>query len=222
MNSSKIVKILNLAVKIFYVNFLWILFSIPLVTIGASTSAAYYTFFKIINDEEVSLLKTYFKGFKSCFGQGTILWFITAACSCGLFFIWKTVFEAGSTIGGVGAFICSLIVVIYLVYTFPLIARFNNNLKNIIRNSAVISFTFWVKTVVILLIGAVAFVLPLISKWFLLVGIFYIPGLSLFFISRIVVPIFIQIKQHEENEQKESRSESEEQDVEESSDSTEV
>ncbi|MBQ5867931.1 MAG: YesL family protein, partial [Lachnospiraceae bacterium] len=52
-------------------NFLFIFFSIPIVTIGASTTALYTMTFKLLDETEGNLVKNYFKAFKNNFKQAT-------------------------------------------------------------------------------------------------------------------------------------------------------
>ena len=45
-------------------NVLWIVCSIPIFTIGASTTAVYYVTLKMVRDEEDSTIKSFFRSFK--------------------------------------------------------------------------------------------------------------------------------------------------------------
>ena len=45
-------------------SFFWLIFSLPIVTIGASTSALYYTTLKIAENKEGYLFKTFLKGLR--------------------------------------------------------------------------------------------------------------------------------------------------------------
>ena len=53
-------------------NFMWLLFSLPIVTIGASTTAAYSIALKMVDDEEGYMVKSFVKEFKRNFKQGTV------------------------------------------------------------------------------------------------------------------------------------------------------
>lgn len=62
-------------------NFMWILFSLPVVTVGASTVAAMSVALKMVDDEEGYIGRSFLKAFKENWKQGTILWVITViAC----------------------------------------------------------------------------------------------------------------------------------------------
>ena len=73
---SKLFKGLNKVLDIMYLNLLWILFSIPIITIGASTTAAYQVGMKMVRDEEGYIGRGFWKAFKENFKQSTIVWII--------------------------------------------------------------------------------------------------------------------------------------------------
>ena len=61
-----------------YLNLLWFVCSLPVVTIGAATTALYYTSLKVIRGEESSLTQQFFHSFRENFKQATVLWLIMA------------------------------------------------------------------------------------------------------------------------------------------------
>ena len=154
MNDSKALKIVKTARNIVLVDCLWLLFSIPVITIGAATCAVFYLNFKLLENEDAPLWENFIKGFKSSFVQGTVMLVFTALFGGCLFFIWSTALNSDSFIMKAGAFICSLLFIMFFIYTFPLIARYNNSFKNIFKNSAGMSFTYMWKTIIIVLLAA--------------------------------------------------------------------
>ena len=62
-----------------YLNLLWFICSLPIFTIGAATSALYYTCLKIIRNTEGNVTRTFFKAFKENFRQATVIWLIMLA-----------------------------------------------------------------------------------------------------------------------------------------------
>ena len=55
-------------------NILWLVTSLPIVTIGASTTAMYYTALKLHKDKDVTVWKAFFHSFKQNFMQATAIW----------------------------------------------------------------------------------------------------------------------------------------------------
>ena len=67
-------KLTNGIYRWFVVTLLWILCSLPVITVGAATCAALGEFSDPENYYSHKLVKDYFRRFGSCFAQGTILW----------------------------------------------------------------------------------------------------------------------------------------------------
>ncbi len=59
---------------IMIVNALFILCSLPILTIGAGLSALYKTCFQLMDETQQGLFKTFFTNFKSCLKRSTIAW----------------------------------------------------------------------------------------------------------------------------------------------------
>lgn len=75
-------KIANFLTKIMYLawlNFLWLICSLPIITIGASTTAVYYTAMRMTRDDEGYITKDFFHSFKENFLQATGVWLIVLA-----------------------------------------------------------------------------------------------------------------------------------------------
>ena len=58
------------------INILFVICSIPIVTIGASITALYSVSMKITRDEDIYAAKEFIKQFKQNFKQSTIIWII--------------------------------------------------------------------------------------------------------------------------------------------------
>ena len=59
-----------------YLNLFWVICSIPIFTIGASTTALYYASLKVLRNEENHVVAMFFRSFKENFKQATQLWLI--------------------------------------------------------------------------------------------------------------------------------------------------
>ena len=73
---SAFVRFLNLIADIFILHVLWFIHSIPIITIGASTTALYYSMMKRIDNDRGSIFSNFRSSFKLNFKQSTILWLI--------------------------------------------------------------------------------------------------------------------------------------------------
>ena len=57
-------------------NVLWVICSIPIITIGASTTALYTVMLKIVKNEEGYIARDFFKAFRENFKQSTAIWLV--------------------------------------------------------------------------------------------------------------------------------------------------
>ena len=124
-------------------NLMFILFSLPVVTIGASFTALYRVMFKTMRSGGVTNpFKQFWIGFKSNFLQSTIVWVAYAALMVLLYFDVRICANAGPPISffQYGAYAVALILTLVLIYTFPSIAAFEGKIKEHIRNAIYFSF----------------------------------------------------------------------------------
>ena len=128
-----------------YLNLLWFVCSLPVFTVGASTTALYSVTLKIVREKEGNLTRQFFKAFRENFRQATVLWLILLGL--GLFlagdgYILYHLFR--SSRGGVAAFwtlvsalviAASIAYVVVLLYVFPLTASVVNSTWAMLKNS---------------------------------------------------------------------------------------
>ena len=147
-------------------NFLFVICSIPIVTIGASTTALYCVSMKSTRDEDVYAVKEFFKQFKQNFKESTIIWLILllVASFIGLDFYMCSLMS-NDILSTAFKFIFTLISIVIgfiVVYVFPLVARFENSIKNTLMNAVLMSIKHLPYTLIMLvltLMPLVAFVL---------------------------------------------------------------
>ena len=65
-----------------YLNILWLICSLPIFTIGASTTALFYCTLKMAEDRDEGLTRMFFRAFRSNFKPATKLWLILLALGC--------------------------------------------------------------------------------------------------------------------------------------------
>lgn len=147
-------------------NFMWILCSIPIITIGASTTALYNTTLKMVNENEGYLLKSFFKSFKDNFKKATIVWlaiiisFIVLAVNL-IFWI-----QFRSLAGYVSISIVMFLSLLFLLtnnYIFPLISSFNLSIKNSVIKSFVLALKYLPYSVLLLAISIIEIVVTIMS-----------------------------------------------------------
>ena len=128
-----------------YLNLLWLICSIPVFTVGASTVALYSVTLKIVRDRDGNLTRQFFKAFRENFRQATILWLILLGV--GLFlagdgYILYHLFRSSQGAASVLWTLVSALVIaaslayaVVLLYVFPLIASVVNSNWAMLKNS---------------------------------------------------------------------------------------
>lgn len=158
--NNKFFQFVSKLVDIFCVSILWVVGCIPVFTIGASSTALYYTVNKVIHHERGYLWKEFWGAFRSNFKQATLLWMGFLGFAILMWvdqFIMSLFMEDGSPLGYVGYFFLIMFWITWLVWLFvyPNIARFENTSKAIVKNAVlmmVAHFPYTVLLVVCLLI----------------------------------------------------------------------
>jgi len=116
---------------------MWILFSIPLFTIGASTAALFYVSTRRIAEREGYITSDFWHAFKSNFKKATKLWLMVFVAAFVLIFNIFNVQHVGRMGPLVG--IAQIIFLIQLwficIFLFPMTARFDMGIKQTIKSS---------------------------------------------------------------------------------------
>ena len=155
---------------------LFLVFSLPIITIGASFTALYYTSVKCIRRERDYLFKSFLRSFKENFSEATILWlFILIASGILGLNLW---FSGQITSGNLG-FILSCIygmmaftVSVVAVYVFPLLSRFRMSKKKLIKTA----FYMSIKHLPYSILLVVIFIASFMASYFVLPLIFVLPA----------------------------------------------
>ena len=197
--NSSFFKFINKLLDVLLLNLLWILCSLPVVTIGAATCAAFSVTLKMVDDEEGYIVKLFFKYFKQNFKQGTLMWIFTASQIYLLYLLWQLVFKSDdiNAIIIIGVIFLTALSISMNIYSYPLIARYENSLKKIIKNSFGISIQYFGKTIILIAVIALEFFLILWNRWTLLVGIIIGPEFVIYTISGVSKKIFLQIEKQQ-------------------------
>lgn len=79
MKKSRISEVLSGLIDLIVAGLLWILCSLPVFTVGASTTALYYSVTKCVRHNRGRLSPTFFQAFRSNFRQATAIWMLILA-----------------------------------------------------------------------------------------------------------------------------------------------
>ncbi|MBR2662392.1 MAG: YesL family protein [Oscillospiraceae bacterium] len=150
-------------------NFLWLVCCLPVFTIGASTTALYYTSFKIAKDEGSFITTMFFRSFRQNFKQATIIWLIMLAAGLLIGADAVLVYRLRAAADGTAAVIwtlllavliaCMIAYVIELFYIFPLLSIASNTTANMFKNAFLIGTHYLFVTLLVLFIHYAMFFL---------------------------------------------------------------
>ena len=183
-------------------NLLWLLCCIPIVTIGASTSALYQVSIQIVEDRDSYIARSFFQAFRENFKQATIVWLCTlivgAVLISDMFIVSHFFASSGiSVILGLLFVICVLLFAGSL-YFFPVIAYFRNSTKKIFTNSFRLAFGRLGTTLQLFLIGLIPMIILILFRDNIIVGSFLIvvivPSLTVFLKSVLLAKLFKTLK----------------------------
>lgn len=181
---------------------LWMVCSIPVVTIGASTTAMYYVTLKLVRDEDGYTFRSFFKSFKENFKQSTIIWliFLLAGIVLGIdLFFFVKVFTGSQNVRTIMLAIFMAMAFLYIAmftYVFPLQSRFYNPVKRTIFNAFFMSIRHLFQTIGMLVIDVgVVFLAFTYIPQIILFGV----ALIAFINSYILASIFKKYMPSDEN-----------------------
>lgn len=160
---------------IILVNILFIICSIPVFTIGASMSGMYYALMRKQRTDDGGIAKLFFKGFKDNFKQATGAWL--------LYIVISFVFSMDFRLFGNGgpqenrlmyyASVVMFVLVSFIaIYIFPVIAAFENKLKELIIQSIYLAARNIIFTVIIMILYTLPVYVLISNTQVFLVGIF--------------------------------------------------
>lgn len=198
MRSGKIFNGLSKIGDMFILNFMYVLSCLPVITIGASTTALYYTTLKMAENNESYVWRDYWKAFKLNFRQATVIWIIVFA---GWAIVVLDFLLAGGfsnvqlgTVVAIMTVVAAIFLVILSLYVFPLLARFDNTVMRIMKNAVLIAIRHLPSTILIVLIHAAPLLVAFVSieafvKGFVVIMLFAASPLA-YLESKLFVRIF--------------------------------
>lgn len=157
---------------IMILNVLWVACSLPVFTIGASTTALYYCTLKIVRDEDYGDFKMFFKSFKLNFRQATIIWLImlpiAAVLLLDLYFFGR-IMTGNAALRFIMRGITMALMLLWLfvfLYVWPVLSRFDNTVKKTITNAIYMSIVNLGSTLAIIVTDAILLIAAYLSLFY--------------------------------------------------------
>lgn len=175
-------RFMNTLFDILYAGILWMVFSIPIITVGAASTAAYYAVAKCIRHKTGYIGREFLRSFKSNFRQMLPLTvtFLAAivVLVMDILYVWANVSRINNALFVVllliGFVICGLV-----AYVCPVLSRFDKKNVDLLKSAAILLFRYLPVTIGILMVFVIACLGVYLMPWAILV----IPGVYLYALS---------------------------------------
>ena len=179
----------SMVADVLILSILWIIFSLPVITIGASTTALYYVATRRISEREGYITSDFWAAFKSNFFRATKLWLLVMLFALIITFNLLNMDQVGdmSFIVLPAQIILAVQLVFICIYLFPVTARFDMGFWQTIKTSFFMANRHFLTTItcVLLLVSLMFFT---IFVWEIV--LFAIPGVYGIFSSYMIMRIF--------------------------------
>ncbi len=139
----------------------WAAFLVTLIPVGPATTGLYYAIVKVIRRERGYAFREFFRSFKNNFKQGAVLSLIIGVMTIILYvdYTWVKSYSGDNNKFSIAMTVIfnviTLIVVIMLVYLFPILSRFTLPVKMLFRNSFIMAIRHLPTTILLVLIVGV-------------------------------------------------------------------
>ena len=185
-----------------WLSILWLIFSLPVITAGASTTALYYTATKVIRQRRGHVSQEFWRGFKTNIKQSTIVWAIyllvmyvlgTDVRIAALLFdnrVMQYVLEA-----------LMVAITAVLFYALAYTARFVQGVRRILINSTLLAVRHLLTTLSLLAIAATVLYIVYLMLGVLIVA----PAVVASIFSIMLESIFVRYMREDDREKEESR-----------------
>ncbi|MBD5496180.1 MAG: DUF624 domain-containing protein [Lachnospiraceae bacterium] len=177
-------------------NLMWLLFSLPVVTVGAATVAAYSVTLKMVDEQEGYVARQFVKAFKENWRQGIPMGLLALFCSYVVYldFELQRVMEGDSTMFLIFGIIAAFVFGMSFIYAFPLSARYENTLIGTLKNSVNIATRYFLRTLLLVAVLAVEVIIFIFNYTTLLIGVLIGPACIMLTISGFALHFFKEIE----------------------------
>ena len=161
-------------------NLLWIVFCIPVVTIGASTTAMYHVIRHWQKDSVSSIMRDFFQSFKDDFKQATPVYLILLIPTVAVVMNAMLIFNPDNSAAVpfyllVIWFISALILLFISSFVYPVMAFFADSIFKTLRNAMVLALAHLPRTILISVLNLLPVILLFVNlSFFLQSSIFWL------------------------------------------------
>lgn len=192
-SDSPTINIADQIADVLVAGFLWLLCSIPIVTIGPASAALYYTVVKVARRKRETVSKAFFHSFKSNLKQGvgiTVIYLLYGILLAAFAFItgYGGAWEKSPYTVVLAGIILAAPFVFTLLYIFPIISRFEGGVLRQFQYALLMSVGHFISTIILFVLLLIVCLLIYFFPFFLAI----LPGLYMYAASFLIERIFRQ------------------------------
>jgi uncharacterized membrane protein YesL len=198
--NSKFIEFMNTVADVAVINFCLLIGCIPVVTAGASVIAAFNAALKIYDAKDTHIFRQFWKAYVENLKHGIIL---TLGFGVILYGLWLDLqlFEAveGNPVYFlIIGLIVFFVMLIHMMYIFPLEARYEGTLIQNLRNARKIGIRFFTKTLLILVLWVIEILLfYAVNDVLFVIGCLIGPMTLIMTDAGIVLPVFKELEREQ-------------------------
>lgn len=197
---------LNRIADIMLLGALFVIACIPIITAGAALTAAYYISFKMAKNEEAYIVRGFFKAFKENFKQALLLWIFVLVLAGAVAADYRIILYSGIGFKSLAKIIMNTAVAfaaVGTVFIFPMQARFENSVKNTIKNAFLLAYAHLPSALILILISAVPLVVIYFVPWLAPLALLLGFGGVFYLQSFVILRVFRKYEPKEEEDAQE-------------------
>ena len=199
--NNPIMRVLTMIFDLMILSVLWIVFSIPVITMGAASVAVYTSAYRYIRKDEDYLWHSFWTAFKENFKRSTLAWLVALGIFALLVLdalVFRGMLIRGETFGWVYYVVLVLILLVmtWTIYLAAYGARFQGTTRDVLRFSFMLFRAHPVKMLVVLaiVIACIALALTLPAM------VIFIPATAFYGASFPIESVFYQHLRPEDRE----------------------
>lgn len=154
--------------ELILLNGMFLIFSIPIITIGASTTALYSVTLKMVRNEDCGVCREFMQAFKLNFKQSTAIWIILIVSGLVLLMNYSYLQSYDGSLSLIvmlSLFLFTFVYLLLISFIFPYVARYKNTVREAVINVLKIAVANPNSTILVLIISIGPVVLMFLSPF---------------------------------------------------------
>ncbi len=155
-----VIRALNKMTDLLVLNIMFIVFSLPVVTIGAALTAMYAVSLKSVRYGDGYVAKRFLEAFKDNFKQATLAWLIILTAGVLLFLdirFWQQVdFGVYGKVMLAVSYAIAGVLIVWVTWVFPVISKMRDKLSAQLKNAAKMAVGYFIPYTLVLVLIEVA------------------------------------------------------------------